>query len=99
MFEKFIASYSFFRVVLSPLLIGSVLGFALYLYFDQNQAGALLFGACILLGLFSGIIWAVQISRKHGSHYFISRTDASEDVSEAVRKKSTKSDSGDIAEK
>jgi len=95
MFEKFIEGYSFFKIVLSPLLIGSVLGLALYLYTDRSQTGAVLFGACILLGLISGIIWAARISGKYGAHYFISRTEASEDISEAVREDPKKSETAD----
>jgi ABC-type transport system involved in cytochrome c biogenesis permease subunit len=87
MFTKFIESYSFFKIVLSPLLIGSIVGFALYQYFEQDQTGAVLFGVCILLGLIIGIIWAVRVTRKYGAHHFISRVDASEDVTEAVSKK------------
>ena len=95
MFEKFIEGYSFFKIVLSPLLIGSVLGLALYLYTDRSQTGTVLFGACILLGLISGIIWAERISGKYGAHHFISRTEASEDISAAVREDKKKIDTAD----
>ena len=85
MFAKFIESYSFIKIVLSPLIIGTVLGFVLYLYFEKSQKGAILFGVCIVLGLISGIFWAMQVSRKYGTLHFISRTDASDDISEAVK--------------
>ncbi len=95
MFAKFIESYSFFKIVLSPLIAGTVLGFALYQYLDQGQTGAVVFGICIILGLIGGIIWAIQISDKYGAHHFISRTEASEDLSEAVRTDSEKSETED----
>ncbi len=63
------------------------MGFALYQYYDQNRTGAVLFGVCIVLGLITGIMWAIQVSGKYGAHHFISRTEASEDISEAVREK------------
>lgn len=85
MFTKFIESYSFLKIVLSPLIIGTLLGFVLYHYFEKSQTGAILFAVCILLGLISGIIWARQVSRKFGALHFISRTDASDDISEAVK--------------
>ncbi|MBW8360420.1 MAG: hypothetical protein K0M63_11550 [Weeksellaceae bacterium] len=86
MFTKIIESYSFFKIVLSPLLIGIILGFALYQYFEQDQTGTVLFAVCILLGLIIGIIWAVRVTRKYGAHRFISRVDASEDIDRALNK-------------
>ena len=85
MFTKIIESYSFLKIVLSPLIIGIISGFVLYLYFDRSQTGVMLFGACALLGLIGGIIWATRVSMKYGALHFISRTEASDDVTEAVR--------------
>ena len=85
MFSRFIEYYSFFKIVLSPLLAGAVIGFALYMYFDRDTTGTVLFGIFLLTGLIVGIIWATKVNKKYGAHHFISRVDASEDISDAVR--------------
>ncbi len=91
MFAKFIEYISFFKIVLSPLLIGIICGFALYNYFDGDRTGSILFATCTLAGLASGIIWAVKISRKTGATTFIAQKDASPDITDAVSDRHKKS--------
>lgn len=91
MFAKFIEYISFFKIVLSPLLIGIICGFALYNYFDGDRTGSILFAACTLAGLAGGIIWAVRISRKTGATTFIAQKDASPDITDAVSDRHKKS--------
>ena len=39
-----------------------------------------LFGFFIAIGVGTGIFWAKKVKKEHGTTYFTSRTDASEDI-------------------
>jgi hypothetical protein len=62
-FNLFLMVFGFIQIVLSPLLAGTAIGFALYVSKPDNLR---LFIAISIasVGLTVGIIWAVKISRK-----------------------------------
>ncbi len=54
----------FFRVVLLPLLVGIIVGYGCYNYFEDGPIGNILFAGCTVLGLLTGIFRAMRISQK-----------------------------------
>lgn len=60
------------QIVASPLLIGAILGFLLYVSIPGQNA--LIIGlAPLLLGLIVGVIWANRVSKKDGASRYMSR--------------------------
>lgn len=72
--KKLINVLSIIRIILSPLVIGSIIGGLLYLYFDRNKTGVFLFEIFTLLGLAFGISWALYIVQKKSATDFITYT-------------------------
>ncbi len=66
--------------MISPTLIGGILGLAFY-YHYQNLIGIIIGFGIGLLGLFLGIVWASRIFKsKKGTIWFISRIMATPDL-------------------
>ena len=63
---------SFLQIVASPLLIGSGLGFLIFLV-KHDHTGLILFIALAFIGLCIGIFWAIRVSKKGGTVNFMSR--------------------------
>ncbi len=67
-FEWITEAYGWFRIMLSPLLIAAVIGYAIYL-FNSNYWALSFIG--IGIGLVTGIAWATRIwSSRGGTIYF-----------------------------
>lgn len=60
------------QIVASPLIVGIILGFLVYLAV-RGTAGVILGSLVVLAGLVVGIIWATKVWRKHGTMSFMSR--------------------------
>ena len=79
------AIISFIKIVLSPLIIGSVVGGLIYLAF--NSTLSLIVGISFsLLGLLIGINWAINVWKKTGTTEYMNRLDASPDLDEIHKK-------------
>ena len=85
-FENGIEWINWFKIVLSPTLLFGIIGVILKFSLENETLGNYLFAFCLLLGITVGILWANRIKKKHGTTHFISRTDASPDIDEALRK-------------
>ncbi len=60
------------QIVASPLLIGAIIGFVLYVSIPGQNA--LIVGlAPVILGLIVGVIWANRIWKKGGTSRYMSR--------------------------
>ena len=68
-----------FQIVLSPFLIGLVIGAIIY-FNKQDMIGLFIGIAVVALGLIIGIIMATKIWKKKGTMEFLSRVDASPDL-------------------
>ena len=81
-FEWITEAIGWFRIVLSPFLIGLALG--AIVYFPNPSDLSFIIGVAIAtLGLIIGIIWATSIYlSKGGTVWFLSRTMASPDLDE-----------------
>jgi hypothetical protein len=81
--------FGWIRIVLSPLILASGIGAAVYF---SNPNGFTLSIAITLsvLGLIIGIIWATRTWKKHGTMQFLSRIDATPDIDEWIEKESKK---------
>lgn len=67
------------KIVASPLIIGCVLGLIIYIQVT-GISGFILAIIVAKIGLIIGIIWANRIWKKQGTHNFMSRINASEDL-------------------
>ncbi len=72
--------------MLSPTGFGFIFGIAIAASF-KNWFGLVLGSIVFLAGLITGIIWATNIWKKKGTTFFMSRTMASPDIDDAIRKK------------
>ncbi len=78
-FESFTEIMGWLQIVASPLLLGSVIGFLIYV--SNPNTTRLLCGIGIaLLGLIIGIIWATRVSKKNGASNYVSRISASPEL-------------------
>ena len=68
-----------FQIVLSPFLIGLVIGAIIY-FNKQDMIGLFIGIAVVALGLIIGIVMATKIWRKKGTMEFLSRVDATPDL-------------------
>jgi F0F1-type ATP synthase assembly protein I len=82
MFNKLIEGLYFVRIVISPLLVGLIIGGLLYFYLDKGKMGLFLFEIFSLLGLAVGIYWAIFISKKEKPSDFFSVSHPSENNEE-----------------
>ena len=60
------------QIVASPLLIGAIIGFLLYVSIP-GQAGLIIGLLPVAVGLIVGVIWANRIWKKEGASRYISR--------------------------
>lgn len=67
--EKSIEIFAWLKIVISPTLIATAIGFIAYLYFKSEIIGI----SITILGLALGIIWANKVWKKHGTTTFLSR--------------------------
>ncbi len=82
---KGIELINWIKVALSPtLLLGSV-GLALMLSMEDDKLGLYIFGGMVAVGILLGITWANHVKKKYGTTHFISRVDASEDITEYMK--------------
>ncbi len=79
-FELVFELVGWFQIMISPTLIGGIIGFAFYFRY-QNLIGTLI-GLCFgFLGLTLGIVWATKIFKSNkGTFWFISRIMATPDL-------------------
>lgn len=74
----FIELISWFRIAVSPTLIGTLIGGIVYLKMgDDGFVPGIVITA---MGGIIGVLWATKIWRKQGTTYFISRIDASPEL-------------------
>lgn len=77
--NKLVDIISWFRIFISPTLIGAIIG--LFVYLKMNNNIGFIFGILITtIGGILGIIWATKIRQKEGARNFISRIDASPEL-------------------
>jgi hypothetical protein len=82
----FIEIINWFKIVLSPTILGVILGYIIYYNFPTNY-GLVASIALSSLGLILGILWANKIWKSKGTSFFMSRVEASPDIDEAIRPK------------
>ncbi|MGB4846160.1 MAG: hypothetical protein WBP16_16955 [Ferruginibacter sp.] len=78
-FELFTEIMGWLQIVVSPLLLGVVIGFIIYLK-DPWSYGLALGIAAVTLGLVTGIIFATRVWKKQGTMHFLSRVSASPEL-------------------
>ena len=76
--DKVFEIIGWIKIVLSPLITGTLVGAVLYLKFP-GALGMMTGILSILIGLVAGILWANRVSKKHGTIHYLSREIASED--------------------
>lgn len=72
LFDVAVEVLGWLRIVASPLIIGSIAGFVVYLAV-KGIAGILLGSLIALAGLIAGIVWANKVWKKKGTMHFMSR--------------------------
>jgi hypothetical protein len=88
-FEVIIEILNWIKIILSPLLIGLLLGFLFYLY--KPDLVGIIFGSLItLLGLIFGIYYARKISKRMSATEFNSIIHSSPDLDHFGEKKEEK---------
>ena len=79
-FELLIELVGWLQIMISPTLIGGIIGLAVY-YRYENLIGTMIGLGTGLLGLFFGIVWASKIFKSEkGTFWFISRIMATPDL-------------------
>lgn len=85
-FMLFTEIMGWLQIAASPLLIGALIGGAVYL--SNPTPGRLAIGILIALaGLIIGIAWATYVWKKKGTINFVSRIDASPEPDEEEKEK------------
>ena len=82
----FIEIINWLKIVLSPTLLGVILGYIIYYNFPTHY-GLVASISLSGLGLILGILWANKIWKSKGTSFFMSRVEASPDIDEAIRPK------------
>lgn len=77
LFEIITEIVGWLQIFLSPVLIGSALGFAIY-YYIPNDLGFLVAILIFVLGIIIGVFWATKLFKTSGTIHFISRIAATE---------------------
>lgn len=78
--------FNWIRIVLSPTLIGCIIGVLIYSS-NEHTTGLIIGGTFCLAGFVVGIIWATKIWKRKGTTQFMSRIYASPDIDEATKPK------------
>jgi disulfide bond formation protein DsbB len=73
LFEIIVDVFSWLKIVASPLLIGSIIGFCIYLN-EPNNLGLIIAIIFVLIGALIGIFWASRVWKKHGTTNYLSST-------------------------
>ena len=73
------------KILLSPTLIGLIIGGLIYLSSPNNKTFIVAI-IITLLGLIIGIIWATKIWKKGGTHNFMSKIYSSPDLDKKEEK-------------
>jgi hypothetical protein len=81
-----IEAIGWLKIVASPLIIGSLIGGAIYLLW-KNETAMVIGILFALAGAITGIIWATRIWRKYGTMHFLSRLNATPDLDKLVHEK------------
>ncbi len=79
LFEKLIEAFSWIKIMLSPTIIGALLGVIAYANLSSPM-GLTVGIALTIIGLIIGIVWATQVVKKGSASEFISRVNASPDL-------------------
>ena len=79
MFEWLTSFIAWLQILASPLIIGIIIGFIVYLKLPTTT-GHVIGISISTLGLIIGIIFATRIWKKHGIVNFISRVSASPEL-------------------
>lgn len=84
-FITIIETVNWLKIVLSPTLVGGILGFVVMLAVEGTM-GKIVFGILMATGLVLGIVLANSIKKKYGTTHFVSRTNASPDIDDILNK-------------
>jgi hypothetical protein len=71
-FENFADIIGWLQIVVSPLLIGLVIGAIIY-FMNPTPPGLVIGISVAIIGLIIGVIWATKVWKKQGTSHFISR--------------------------
>ena len=78
-FDYFFEVIGWLQIMISPLLLGLLLG--AIIYFSDPSAGRLSLAFLVtLIGLIVGIVFATRVWKKHGTMHFISRVMATPEL-------------------
>ena len=72
------------RIVLSPALIGGIIGMLIYSS-NENTNGLIIRGIFCVAGFVVGIVWATKVWRRKGTTQFFSCIHTSQDIDEATK--------------
>ena len=92
-FDTFLEVLGWVQIMLSPTLIGLVLGGLYYLY-SPDANGKLIGSGIAIAGPVVGAIWATRVKKKHGTIWFMTRLMATPELdndNESYSKKKDKS--------
>lgn len=78
-FHFFIGLVFWIQIVLSPLLIGSLIGVIVYVN-NTTSTGLVIAVLIGLAGLVTGILWATRVARNHGTSWYMSRVMATPEL-------------------
>ncbi|MDI9309140.1 MAG: hypothetical protein QM535_02895 [Limnohabitans sp.] len=78
-----------FQIMLSPLFIGTALGFGVY-YNLPNTFGLILWILLSVLGLIIGVVWATRKYKNSGTISFLSNISATPELDEKTNNQSEK---------
>lgn len=80
-----IEAISFVKIVLSPLVLGAIMGLLVLVSF-QNTVGIIVAALLTSVGFVVGIVWAVRVTKTTGATSFLARRYATPDIDDAIRK-------------
>lgn len=86
-FDELTEIFGWIQIILSPALVGLLLGGLFYLY-SPDTLGKILGSTIALIGLIIGMIWATRVKKKNGTIWFVSRIMATPELD--TKNKSTK---------
>lgn len=79
LFELITEIIGWILIVLSPTLLGGIIGFVVYLQFE-NPLGIVLASLILLIGIIIGSIWATKKFKTTGTIHFLSRISATPEL-------------------
>lgn len=78
-FDELTEIFGWIQIMLSPTLVGLLLGGLFYLK-SPNTLGAILGFIIALIGFVIGIIWATRVKKNNGTIWFVSRIMATSEL-------------------